>query len=382
LVHWNRFLPEEFNLLNLVMKRVLILFSSLTILGSWTNPVRAQGCVAIKSSGGVCTMLDHPDSANNHGGWIFSTNARYFESYKHFVGREEQKQRIEMGTNVINHAFTQDLILTRVFNRRWSLSVDLPVLYNTRSSLYEHGGRERHETSSFGFGDIRLSGYVWLLDPNKHSKSNLQLGLGIKFSNGDYRYTDYFYTTTSGVRNLGPVDQSIQLGDGGTGIPFEMNGFVHLSSKLNVYGNFYYLINPREQNGVSTARGGTPSAASIANGSEVMSVPDQLMVRLGASYAVKKFLFSAGLRDEALPAKDLTGGSNGFRRPGYIISAEPGIVYAFSKFTLNAFVPVALIRCRTQSVPDKIRTDLTGTYTQGDAAFADYAINLGLSFRL
>jgi hypothetical protein len=275
------------------------------------------------------------------------------------------------------------LTLTRVFNSRWSLSVDLPVISNKRTSLYEHGRTERHATSSFGIGDVRLAGYAWLLDPHTAKNGNIQFGLGIKLPTGDYKYADYFYNTgPGGTKLLGPVDQSIQLGDGGTGITTEINAYYHFSKSFNVYGNFYYLFNPREQNGVSSARGGVPTAANLANGSDVMSVPDQMMIRAGVSYAVNKFIFSAGMRDEYLPSKDLIGGSNGFRRPGNIISAEPGIIYSFKNVSLNAFVPIALIRERMQSVPDKIRTEQTGIYAQGDAAFADYSINIGISFRL
>jgi len=39
------------------------------------------------------------------------------------------------------------------------------------------------------------------------------------------------------------------------------------------------------------------------------------------------------------------------------------------------------VRNRTQSVPDKITTQLTGKTAHGDAAFADYAINVGLNYR-
>jgi hypothetical protein len=366
--------------ITIMKKFYLILFFSVSIFA--TKKSLAQGCVAIKSMGGVCEMLDHPDITDENGAWVFNSNVRYFKSYKHFVGRQEQKQRIELGTNVINHSYTQDLALTRVFNSRWSFSVDVPLISNTRTSLYEHGGAERHGTSSFGVGDVRLTGYAWIFNPHTSTKGNIQFGLGLKLPTGDYRYTDYFYTTTPGAKLLGPVDQSIQLGDGGTGITTEVNAYYHLSKKFNVYGNFYYLFNPREQNGVSTARGGTPSAAIVAYGSEVMSVPDQMMIRAGVSYAANKFIFSAGVRDECLPSKDLIGGSNGFRRPGYILSAEPGIVYSFKKASINAFVPIALIRERMQSVPDKIRTNLTGVYAQGDAAFADYAVNIGISFKL
>lgn len=355
----------------------LIVFLLLTAKGF------SQGCVAIRSTGGVCPMLDNPDETDQHGDWIFNTNTRYYKSFRHFVGKQEQYQRIALGTNVINHAFTQDISLTRVFNSRWSFSVDLPVISNTRSSLYEHGGSERHTTSSFGIGDTRLTGYVWIFDPHKVKNINVQFGLGLKLPTGNDNYKDYFYNTgPNGSKLLGPVDQSIQLGDGGTGVTVEINSFYHLTKAFNLYENFYYLINPRDVNGISTARGGTPSNATVANGSDVMSVPDQYMIRGGFSYSVQKFIFSAGVRDECLPVHDLIGGSNGFRRPGYIFSAEPGVIYSFKRFAIDAFVPIAVLRDRTQSVPDKIKTDNTGVYTHGDAAFADYVVNIGLSFKL
>ncbi|WP_224751166.1 transporter [Mucilaginibacter pankratovii] len=345
--------------------------------------VNAQGCVAIRSTGGLCNMDEHPDSTNSGGVWLFNSNSRYYRSYKHFVGSEEQKQRIALGTNVINHSYAQDLTLTRIFNNRWSFALDIPMLANSRSSLYEHGGKERRYTHSFGVGDITLKAYAWLLNPAKAKKGNIQAGLGIKLPTGSYTYQDYFYNTgTGGAKTLGPVDQSIQLGDGGTGITTEINTYYNFSHKFGLYGSFYYLISPRELNGVSSARGGTPSAKAVANGSDIMSVPDQLMVRAGANYGAGKFNFSAGIRYECLPVKDLVGGSNGFRRPGYITSIEPGVTYRISKFSIYTFVPVAIVRNRTQSVPDKISTQLTGVNSHGDAAFADYAVNLGVSFKL
>jgi hypothetical protein len=69
-------------------------------------------------------MDEHPDSTVSGGAWLFNSNSRYYRSYKHFVGNEEQKQRIALGTNVINHSYAQDLTLTRIFNNRWSFSID------------------------------------------------------------------------------------------------------------------------------------------------------------------------------------------------------------------------------------------------------------------
>jgi hypothetical protein len=133
---------------------------------------------------------------------------------------------------------------------------------------------------------------------------------------------------------------------------------------------------------VSTARGGVPNAQSISYGSNVMSVADQWMFRTGVNYKVNRFTASLGYRREEIPVYDAFGGSNGFRRPGYVESIEPGLVYQMRKMNIYAFVPVAIVRNRTQSVPDKIRSEKTGKYYQGDAAFADYAINIGFNIKL
>jgi len=343
----------------------------------------SQGCVAIRGSGGAsCTR---PQESHDSSGWIFSMNTRYFKSYKHFVGKVEQHERVENGTEVINHTFNLDMYLQKNLNPKWSVGVYLPIVNNARSSLYEHGGnaagpKARNSTHSFGIGDIRLAVYRWLVDPARHTKWNIQAGLGLKLPTGDYNYQDYFQRNDT-LRILGPVDQSIQLGDGGTGFTAELNAFYAFSPRISAYGNFYYLANPREQNGVSTARGSVPTAASISYGSNVMSVPDQYMVRGGMNYTVNDFTLSAGVRKECIPVYDLIGGSNGFRRPGYVVSLEPGLTYMGKKLTFYTFVPVALERNRTQSVPDKIRTQKTGVYAHGDAAFADFAVNVGMAIR-
>ena len=356
------------------MKQLFILIAIITIA---QYNVKAQGCVAIKSNGGYCSSTGH-GAANQP--WTLSINHRYFRSYKHFVGTEEQKQRTAGGTEVVNYAHTTDFNLSKTLKKGWSVAMDVPIIANNRSSLYEHGGKSRHSTQSFGLGDIRLGAYKWLVDPVRMTKGNVQLGLGLKLPTGDYKYTDKFFVNDS-TNILGPVDQSIQLGDGGLGFTTELNAYYTISKNFSAYGNFYYLINPREQNGTSTARGGVPSAATVRYGSDVMSVPDQYMFRAGVNYNYKTLTLAAGIREECLPSRDLIGGNNGFRRPGYIVSFEPGVTYGFKKFSAYAYVPMALKRSRTQSEPDRIRTKLTGVYAQGDAAFADYAINVGLTFK-
>jgi hypothetical protein len=346
------------------------------------NAVNAQGCVAIRSTGGICTKQD---AGHISKGWQLNTAYRYFKSFRHFVGKQEQYERLEKNTEVINWQHTLNFNIARQFNNRWSMTFDLPVITNTRSSLYEHGGNAggqaaRHKTHSSGIGDVRISAYRWLLNPMKSMNGNIQAGLGIKLPTGNYRVKDQFVRADANSVT-GPVDQSIQLGDGGTGVTAEINAYYNFTPKVGVYGNFYYLINPREENGVSSARGGTPSQTAIDFNTSTMSVPDQYMVRGGGNFTFNRFNASAGMRLECIPSSDLIGGDHGFRRPGYVLSVEPGVSYQFKRFVAFATVPVAVERNRTKSDSDKRRSAATGTDIHGDAAFSDYALNIGASFR-
>jgi hypothetical protein len=343
----------------------------------------SQGCVAIRGSGGVCTM-EHPmeDSAAVKS-WQLNTSYRYFRSFRHFRGSEEQKERLEQNTEVVNWQNYLDLSLVRHLDNRWSVSLGVPVISNKRSSLYEHGRLERHNSNAGGIGDIRITANRWLLNPAKSSKRNVQLGLGVKIPTGKAGATDVFYNVgENGGTEVRPVDQSIQPGDGGWGVISELAGYYTFGHRLSAYTNLYYLVNPREKNGVRTFR--ETLSPRLAN-EAVMSVPDQYMARVGLNYGFQDRLeplsVSAGARIEGIPVSDLIGGSEGFRRPGYVLSAEPAASYQFKKFNFFAAVPVALYRDRTQSVTDKQNSSTTGTHVQGDAAFADYSVNIGFVFK-
>ena len=365
---------------------IATIFIAISLLCS--NKAIAQGCVAVRSNGNI-TMAHPLDTTAENGMWQLSLATRYFKSFRHFSGLEENKQRLIEHSEVINHQASFDFALTRIINDRWSYMVDVPILSNSRSSLYEHGlvdgayvKKERHSMHSFGIGDIRFASYRWLLNPKKSTRGNIQLGLGIKLPTGDYNFKDYWYNVgVGGTKELRTVDQSIQLGDGGTGFTTELNTFYSIRHNLSIYANGYYLINPREQNGVRTYR--ETLRKSLAN-EAIASVPDQYMLRGGFNYAfnnAKGLSLALGAKLEGIPVHDLVGGSEGFRRPGYIWSVEPALTYQVSKLNFFFSMPFAVVRNRTQSVTDIENSIVTGKHVQGDAAFADYVLNAGVSFK-
>ena len=342
------------------------------------NNLSAQGCVAIRqmSSCGGNTA----GALLKKGDWQLNTGYRYFESYKHFKGLEEQTERVELNTEVINNSHFLDITGTYAVSDQWNLNITLPLVYNLRSSLYEHGRASRHNSESYGLGDMRVSMNYWFFPDN--NKGNFAAGLGIKLPTGDHNAMDEFFNVgPGGTSEIRPVDQSIQPGDGGIGITAEIQGFKTILKRLAVYGNAFYLINPRETNGTRTYR---ETLSPILANEAISSVPDQYLLRGGFSYAniFHHLTTSIGARVEGVTVKDLIGGSNGFRRPGYVISIEPALVYQRGKFTIGAALPVALVRNRQQSLTDKETETNLGIPRHGDAAFADYVFNISLSYKI
>ena len=232
--------------------------------------LHAQGCVAIRSClgggniGGGASLFQ--------GEFELGVNYRYFKSFRHFRGSHEEAHRVEEGTQVINHSNFIDLALNYGITKQWYANLILPLVFHTRSSMYEHGGNppnglgERHSTSSRGLGDLRFGIGYWLLNPEKHHRLNLAFALGVKLPTGKNDYTDLFYNQGEDRdQNLEKVvDQSIQPGDGGVGFTIDLQAYQALSKRVILTTNLYYLFNFQETNGVLTR-----------NGSSEFSCPDQ-----------------------------------------------------------------------------------------------------------
>jgi hypothetical protein len=205
--------------------------------------------------------------------------------------------------------------------------------------------------------------------------------LGVKLPTGDYKYQDYFYRNDT-TKILAPVNASISLGDGGTGIITELNAFYFFKKSISFYGNFYYLINPRDQSGVSTTNGKTLTDLQVKTGSDVYSIPDIYSIRGGFNYNFTKLALSAGLRDEGVPVHDLIGGNNGLRRPGHNLSFEPGIIYKMKRASIYTYIPVIISRKIRQNITDALATKITGVYRMGAGGSGNYSVFVGVLFKL
>ena len=297
--------------------------------------------------------------------WTVSVGYRFQPSSRHFVGTVEQKQR-ELNNNQIQNTYHLfDISIERQISRRWSASASLPLLFVSRNQLYNPRGMYHVA----GQGDATVGARTWIFRPPTESGGNIAIGLNLKLPTGIYNATGRALDSR-GNTIIATADQSIQAGDGRLGFSIDLQAFHPAPFHSMVYFSGAYLFNPADTNGVSTFR--------TARGEEVMSVADQYLFRGGVSHAVPKvrgLTATFGGRIEGVPVRDAFGKPNGFRRPGYAISADPGLMYARGSYVFSCNIPWAVERNRKISVADY------QNHRHGDAAFADYALMFSISRR-
>ncbi len=371
------------------------------ILVATTFQINAQGCVAVRQMGG-----QNMTAANSYnlteGEFQVGTNYRYFHSWRHFVGKEEQPQRQTTGggfdangkelgnaVNIYSHAV--DLNFSYGLTDRFQINATIPYVHNERSQVLKQTApvakTYRYSVYADGIADVRLSANYWIFDPKVVKKGNIMVGLGVKLNTGSHDRRDDAPQADGTTKSV-VMDQAIQPGDGGVGFSIELQAFRQLTGRLYGFANGYYLFNPQESNGTFKS---APKAGLA--GYEIYASPDQYFGRAGIMAGIDKkenFTLSLAGRFEGIPAYDAFGGQVAYRRPGYVIAIETGLSVRMGNHGFSLFVPYNVVKNRIQSAADiasqnlqnSVITDPTKyVHVQGDAAFADYSINVGYSYR-
>lgn len=347
--------------------------------GLGATDLHAQGCMATRVSP---PMFGLSDSAHymEKGQRDFSFAVRHYEASRHFY--DHNKENVPANAPRVTRT-TYDASATWMITDRNSVTASLPFQTGKfdRSPIPPHTGSVDEAS---GIGDLAVTFRRWLFDPATHPHHNLRLGIGIKLPTGDYDDQTNRYVNVAAPGSppsfdwrRGPADVAIQPGDGGFGVSFGIEGFRQLTPKSLAFGEVTYLANPRGENGVNNQWSG--AGPYVPN--TTTSVPDYFLARAGVAVAEpfgwSRFSVQLGLRIEGQPPRDLFGSSEGFRRPGYSLSVEPGIAYAFRGWNLFVSVPTTIYRVRWRSVDEK----RAGRANAVSAAFADHNILAGFSRR-
>jgi len=315
-----------------------------------------QGCIVARSS----SVSGGPESEGGYlapGEFDFSIGLRHQFSFRHFVGDVEQKQRIQLGTQVENKINLLNYNLNYQATSRFSFQIDAPLLLASRRS-----NNSPYTTTAQGLGDTIISAQGWIFDSRENTSGNIGFTLGAQIPSG----RDSVMNSVDKLDGKGPVnvlvDYSIQPSSGGYGLVFGWQAFKNFGTTAQAFFNGSYIATPQNTNGVVRSTTAQPLLRSV-------SISDQYLLEAGVAvplHRVRGLTVTVGPRWEGVPAKDLIGSNDGFRRPGYAVSLEAGIQYAHGRQLLTATVGKAILRDRTVSYPDSVYG------THGDAAFADY----------
>ncbi len=334
----------------------------------------AQGCVAAHSPQPIISGLDptsetsarHYAGTNLLHGLTITTGYRVYNSYRHYIGTVYQVQRQTLHSAVVNHVNLFELDLNYRLTPRLSLIASVPGMEATR-----HGqSSPLNVYRSGGIGDVTVGVQSWIFRPPTENHGNVNISAQLKLPTGINDAKGY-KINSKGTTTLEPFDESVQPGDGTWGFSLATEAYHPLIWKTSAYFTGSWLFSPQDTTGVLTFR--------PAPGEGVVSATDQYLWRGGFSrpvtgvHLVRGLALSIGGRMEGVPVRDAFGSSNGFRRPGYVISIEPGMMYERGRYSFYASGPWAMERNRKTSV-----TDLANN-THGDAAFSDYTVIAGLS---
>jgi hypothetical protein len=342
----------------------LLLLIALATTIFTSNNAFGQGCVAAHSNQRTMDQLVKSDGGGAQGGFSIHNltvdiGYRVFNSNKYFVGDAE----INRPTAVENHQNIFDVGLEYRLSPRWSIIGDIPVYNGTRNQIYAPSGI--YQVS--GIGDITVGAQSWIFRPPTENGGNIAVSAAIKIPTGIDNATGSGLLKGQVVKAT--ADPSMQPGDGGWGFVLGSQAYKSLWRNSDVYAQGQYLFNPRDTNGIASFR--------TQPGQSIISVTDQYLFRTGVSQGVPKvrgLALSLGVRAEGVPVRDLLGDSNGFRRPGGIISLDPGLMYNLRRTTISINGPWALYRNRPPSVPE-----LQNNTKNGDAFFADYTVIASVS---
>lgn len=343
-------------------------------------PAQAQSCILTRLDSPVVDAFDPSLGLDiEESRWDVSFSWRYGHADRHFVGTEEQKYRRAENSQVENDVHLLDLGVRYRFSKQNDVVLGVPYLMARREGPIRNADREligrQVRSNTRGLSDISVIANHLIWDPSVHPRSNISIGLGIKLPTGQNSATDTSLILDDNgelVPQVRTADQSVQPGDGGFGFIVQASGFrvLNHSGTFALYASGTYIIEPETDSGVYTYRS--------RSGEEIMSIADQYAARAGVQLSLGRSGWNIGLggRLEGIPVHDLFGSSEGFRRPGYILSVEPSVSWTKGPHSVSFSVPIAVERNRQRSVPD------IANGTHGDASFPDYILLASYSRRL
>jgi hypothetical protein len=275
--------------------------------------------------------------------WQLQASFQYVNTDEFYVGSQRNDAAGPLGQ--APHRVVSLLNVDVLYGLTNRFSVDLTIPFLTGSGQWLQGTAVSPKLYHFdqsGLGDVSIQAEYWVLDPTKPSRVKGSMSVGIKAPTGKYKATALQYSPQGDVEK--PIDEAVQLGNGGWEILFRAQGTAVMAGPLFGYASAYYGLSLTEH-------------ANVLNGTVLRGVPDTYSARLGVAYLLRRLaglVLSAGGRINGVTVRDVIGGGDLYwRRPGYEVYFEPGVTWTGGKNTMSASVPLRVYQNKLDSLLDK-----------------------------
>jgi len=147
--------------------------------------------------------------------------------------------------SVLEGGDTLNLLGAYGLTRRVNLTAEVPyVLWSYWSNVV---AGTRYYQHVHGFGDTVIGSRVWLLNPEKNSKQNIGVSLGLRLPWSESNYQVPYPNSKGNTIIDRPVYPAVQPGSGALGLRLSAQGFRSFK-RFSVYGSGLYLFSLKKQN--------------------------------------------------------------------------------------------------------------------------------------
>jgi hypothetical protein len=326
------------------------------VVGS-VSDASAQGCILFRQTSPMFGTTGSIDE--EVGTWTITMTGRNSTADHHYNGTVRQIQREIEQTYVVNRQNSMTATIGYQLSPRISLNAGIPYVEASWGipSPRAGGPAARANENAHGIGDITTLARVALVSPSSGRSWNILVGGGVKFPTGNNTSTDMFPDGNGNNNQVRYVDISVNPGDGGWGVIWDVQGYKSVG-RFTPFGSATYLLNPRNT--------GAPTRGTLvsATPTNVNTVSDQFVARTGTSVEVTRHIAaSIAWRLEGVPRYDLVGRSDGFRRPGVEMYWEPGVTISAGRHAISFNVPLGYYY-------NRFPNPYTGA--KGDSTFPEY----------
>lgn len=237
----------------------------------------------------------------------------------------------------------------------WSLVAEVPFLYVNQNRDGPTSGAVNGSMNANGIADVRLLSRYWLTETNDTFNLYGALGIRVPTGEGDEKFT------SAGGKFI-TKDFAAQTGTGNAAGIVELGGFGSVDESLQHFFQWRYIFTPS-----TNTEGNNFRHELSGNGPEKNSDSDSMSWRLGLALPIERFSLTAAASGAWVPYDDVIGATEGFRRAGVVMFAEPGIIWSpTDSVTFNASVPITFYRRLQQAganIPDYLlQTSVTVSF--------------------